>query len=274
MSSRVALLAVVAALAAAGTGLFVVGVERGPGISDTPVYRYYGERISGGDLPYRDFAVEYPPGALVAFVLPALVSSTADGFDSAFETMMVLALTVAAVLIVLSLDALGATVGRTLALGRCLSARHRGARPVRPDAIRSLRGRGDARRRLHRAPCSRQAGLRAARARDRDEDLSRRAVLPLLVARVWRRDGPRGSSRVSLPDGRRRRGRLPPLRRARSRRRRSQRVAAGSAGPCRSRASGRVSCWRFTTPPGCRSGGPPAPALRISPGPSHRSRRS
>ena len=44
------------------------GLEGGPGISDTGVYQRYGERIAGGDLPYRDFAVEYPPGALVPFV--------------------------------------------------------------------------------------------------------------------------------------------------------------------------------------------------------------
>ena len=115
MSPRVALLAVTAALAAVATGFVIVGIEHGPGISDTPVYRFYGERIAGGDLPYRDFAVEYPPGALVLFLLPALVSSTDAGFDSAFEAWMVVALSVASVLIVLALAALHATVARTVA---------------------------------------------------------------------------------------------------------------------------------------------------------------
>ena len=39
------------------------------GISDTPVYERYGERIADGDLPYRDFSLEYPPGALPAFAV-------------------------------------------------------------------------------------------------------------------------------------------------------------------------------------------------------------
>jgi hypothetical protein len=39
---------------------------------DLPVYERYGERMAAGDVPYRDFSLEYPPGALPAFVLPAL----------------------------------------------------------------------------------------------------------------------------------------------------------------------------------------------------------
>ena len=64
MTSRVVVLAVVAASAAMFVGLFVAGLEGGPGIEDTPVYRTYGERITSGDVPYRDFAVEYPPGSV------------------------------------------------------------------------------------------------------------------------------------------------------------------------------------------------------------------
>jgi hypothetical protein len=37
---------------------------------DTPTYETYGEAIRAGQMPYRDFAVEYPPGALAAFVAP------------------------------------------------------------------------------------------------------------------------------------------------------------------------------------------------------------
>ena len=109
MTSRVALLMTLAAAAAMMAGLFVAGIERGPGtLTDTPVYRLYGERIASGDLPYRDFVVEYPPGALVPFVVAALVSSTPDGYDSAFQSMMIYALALASVLIVLSLEALRA----------------------------------------------------------------------------------------------------------------------------------------------------------------------
>jgi uncharacterized membrane protein len=39
-------------------------------ITDTPVYQGYGNAIDHGLLPYRDFPVEYPPGALPVFVVP------------------------------------------------------------------------------------------------------------------------------------------------------------------------------------------------------------
>ena len=115
MNRRVVLHSTMAAAAAIVTGMFVASVEGGAGISDTGVYHYYGERIAAGDLPYRDFAVEYPPGALVPFVAPALVASTRDGYDAGFLTAMMLALAAACALIVLSLQALGAP-GRRVAL--------------------------------------------------------------------------------------------------------------------------------------------------------------
>lgn len=97
-----------AATAAMLAGVFIAGFEGRPVISDTPVYRFYGESMASGDLPYRDFGAEYPPGALVPFVLPALVSSTPGEFDSVFRGLMVLALAFASILTVLSLEALGA----------------------------------------------------------------------------------------------------------------------------------------------------------------------
>ena len=39
--------------------------------SDVTVYALYGTKMVGGALPYRDFAMEYPPGAAAMFVLPA-----------------------------------------------------------------------------------------------------------------------------------------------------------------------------------------------------------
>ena len=56
-------------------------------IVDTPVYESYGEAIEDGDVPYRDFRVEYPPGALPMFVLPALADAD---YRVAFEWLMAL----------------------------------------------------------------------------------------------------------------------------------------------------------------------------------------
>ena len=39
--------------------------------SDVPLYSQYGSDVLAGELPYRDFELEYPPGALPMFVLPA-----------------------------------------------------------------------------------------------------------------------------------------------------------------------------------------------------------
>jgi uncharacterized membrane protein len=41
-------------------------------IVDIPVYEEYGEAMAAGDVPYRDFEVEYPPLALPVFALPAV----------------------------------------------------------------------------------------------------------------------------------------------------------------------------------------------------------
>jgi hypothetical protein len=118
VTTRVILLAAVAAGVGMMVGLFVANLEGGPGISDTPVYRLYGEKLSGGEIPYRDFGVEYPPGALVPFVIPAFRSSTPTGYDSAFRALMIFALAAASALIVISLEALRASTQRlALALG-------------------------------------------------------------------------------------------------------------------------------------------------------------
>jgi hypothetical protein len=40
---------------------------------DWPTYKAYGDAVKAGLVPYRDFAVEYPPGSLLVFVLPSLL---------------------------------------------------------------------------------------------------------------------------------------------------------------------------------------------------------
>ena len=41
-------------------------------ITDTGLYEQYGDATARGAVPYRDFKLEYPPGALPVFVLPSL----------------------------------------------------------------------------------------------------------------------------------------------------------------------------------------------------------
>lgn len=42
----------------------------GRNVGDTHLYRTYGENVRDGRIPYDDFYVEYPPGAIPAFVAP------------------------------------------------------------------------------------------------------------------------------------------------------------------------------------------------------------
>jgi hypothetical protein len=57
-------------------------------IVDIPVYEKYGNAIEDGGLPYRDLKPEYPPGALPAFVVPALLSDDREEFRDVFEGLM------------------------------------------------------------------------------------------------------------------------------------------------------------------------------------------
>ena len=85
------------------------------GISDTPVYERYGERMADGDIPYRDFRLEYPPGALPAFAVPALVGEGPRGYARAFSVTMVAWGVAAIILMTAVLQGLGASTGRRAA---------------------------------------------------------------------------------------------------------------------------------------------------------------
>ncbi len=112
MSARLLVWAVAAASLALVAGALIAYHEGGPGIPDTPVYRHYGEDMAAGRVPYRDFGVEYPPGALLPFVVPALLTSTQTAYDSDFSLLVIVCLAVASALVVLSLGALRVPAGR------------------------------------------------------------------------------------------------------------------------------------------------------------------
>ncbi len=63
----------------------------GKAVTDIPLYQVYGERVASGLVPYRDFGLEYPPGALPALVLPALVTGSFEAYRAVFVTEMALA---------------------------------------------------------------------------------------------------------------------------------------------------------------------------------------
>ena len=89
-ASRVALRATVlatplliGALAVPSGGLF-----RGAKFRDLHLYRQYGDALLDGRIPYRDFFVEYPPGAIPLFAAPALAPGGA--YDALFKALMAL----------------------------------------------------------------------------------------------------------------------------------------------------------------------------------------
>ena len=106
---RVALAAVCAAgVFAASWGFLHLHVYANGQIRDTPVYQGYGEDVVHGEVPYRDFDVEYPPGALPVFVAPAIGSPSAHGYRSRFDLLMLVCGIGAVAAVAAALGALGA----------------------------------------------------------------------------------------------------------------------------------------------------------------------
>jgi hypothetical protein len=87
-------------------------------IIDTPVYQSYGRAIEDGKVPYRDFALEYPPGALPAFALPARGGGAEDfeTFRRRFEGLMAACGTLLLGFLAVALTALGAGLRRLAAV--------------------------------------------------------------------------------------------------------------------------------------------------------------
>jgi hypothetical protein len=103
-------------VAAAALGLVVFAfawalLHGGPfddvAIVDTPVYQEYGDKMVDGQVPYRDFSLEYPPGALPVFLVPEIGSESS--YAGVFEALMLLFGAAAVVLVALALASAGAS---------------------------------------------------------------------------------------------------------------------------------------------------------------------
>jgi len=72
----------------AALGLLHWGFYQHHLILDTVEYHRYGEAINHGRVPYRDFEVEYPPGALPVFAFPALGHPSFNFYHREFQILM------------------------------------------------------------------------------------------------------------------------------------------------------------------------------------------
>jgi hypothetical protein len=85
-------------------------------IVDTPVYQRYGDAMLDGQVPYRDFRVEYPSAALPVLLLPAIGDGhNEQAYRRNFERLMVLCGLLAVAGTAIALSALRAEPERMLA---------------------------------------------------------------------------------------------------------------------------------------------------------------
>lgn len=77
---------------------------------DVNRYREFAERMLDGELPYRDFYMEYPPGAIPAFLAP---SALGGDYNLAFKVTVAAAGVALVATLVATLGALGADRTRT-----------------------------------------------------------------------------------------------------------------------------------------------------------------
>jgi hypothetical protein len=85
-------------------------------IRDTRIYIKYGNLIAAGEVPYRDFRVEYPPAALPIFAAPAIghTTSSFESYQQLFESLMYAAAALALVALAFALRCLRAGFAQTV----------------------------------------------------------------------------------------------------------------------------------------------------------------
>lgn len=106
--------------------VYVVGLIR-PDPGDIALYYRYSTNVLSGLSPYRDFPVEYPPGAFLSFLMPfALATSRTLSFDqySYFFLSANAALSVATLMVLLSLRRKGVAEGGAFPAVRIVGARY------------------------------------------------------------------------------------------------------------------------------------------------------
>jgi uncharacterized membrane protein len=86
------------------------GLFRAARFRDVHLYQRYTELLLHGHLPYRDFFMEYPPGALAVFVPPA--AATSAHYNAAFKALMAVCGAASLVLVAVLLVRLGASKAR------------------------------------------------------------------------------------------------------------------------------------------------------------------
>jgi hypothetical protein len=169
------------------------GFYRHRQIIDTPIYQRYGDAMADGQVPYRDFGLEYPPAALPVFVIPSLLRSQngnladyRDGFEAEMLVCGLLAL-LFMLSVLLRLEA--GPVRLTLALGLAAAA------PLLLGSVVLSR--------FDLWPAALTVGALAALVAGRDRlgvgvlglafaaKLYPAALLPMAVTWVWRRHGRR-----------------------------------------------------------------------------------
>ena len=84
-------------------------------IRDTIEYHRYGLAMAAGHVPYRDFSVEYPPGALPAFGLPAIGKPGFSFYNREFQVLLALCGIGSLAAMSVALRELGASAERTAA---------------------------------------------------------------------------------------------------------------------------------------------------------------